>query len=135
MNKNYAGADLSTLRIDPAIAEAAAIRLAPKSAPITKDEAVRTGKEFAARVRSELDKDALVFVFGSTVRGKAHLHSDIDIAVVSKSYGDDVIKGCVLLGAIADDVSWDIEVHTVAESDWRDGDLHTAEIRKWGVSV
>ena len=33
------------------------------------DKAIRTGKEFAARVRSELDKDALVFVFGSTVRG------------------------------------------------------------------
>jgi predicted nucleotidyltransferase len=128
-------AELNTVIIDKKIAEAAKIKLAPKTTPITKEEALIIGKKFAERVRNELDNNAMIFVFGSTIKGEADLNSDIDIAVVSKEYGDDVMKGCVLLGRIADDISWDIEVHTVAQTDWINENLHTFEIKKWGVAV
>jgi len=136
MSKKFAGADLSSLTIDTSVAETASLKLAPKTSPITREIALTVGKEFAERVRKELDAEALIFVFGSTVKNTASLESDIDIAVISDLYGDDVMQGCILLGEIAYAVSWDIEVHTVAQTDWKkDNTLHVSEIKHWGVAV
>ena len=72
------------LTVDPAVAERAAKRYYRKSTPISKSKALKIGKDYATLVRSRVDPDALVFVFGSTVTGEANPNSDIDIAVVSK---------------------------------------------------
>ena len=131
----HAGVELGALVFDKAIAKDAAIKLAPKTSAITRDEALKVGADFAARIRERVDPDALVFVFGSTVRGTAQLNSDIDVAVISKTHDSDVIEAAVILSRIAREVSWDIEVHTVAYEDWRKGDPHISEIQRWGVSV
>jgi len=130
-----AGVELGTLVFDRAIAKEAAIKLAPKTSAITRDEALKVGSDFAARVREWIDPDALVFVFGSTVKGTAQPDSDIDVAVVSKKHDADVIESAVALSRIARDVSWDIEVHTVAYEDWRKGNPHVSEIQRWGVPI
>ncbi|MCL2775542.1 MAG: nucleotidyltransferase domain-containing protein [Oscillospiraceae bacterium] len=131
----YAGVDLGNLVFNRSIAEEAATKLAPKKAMITRDEALKISADFATRVREQIDPEALVFVFGSTVRGTANINSDIDIAVVSKAHDADVIEAAVELSRIARDVSWDIEVHTVAYEDWRKGDPHVFEIQKWGIPI
>ena len=135
MGRRYAGVELGNLIFNKDIAAEAAIKLAPKATAITRDEALKISTDFAARVRERVDPEALVFVFGSTVRGTADLNSDIDVAVVSKTHDADVIEAAVALSRIARDVSWDIEVHTVAYEDWRKGDPHVSEIQKWGIAI
>ena len=131
----YAGVDLGNLVFNRRIAEEAAIKLAPKKSAITRDEALRISANFASHIRKRIDPEALVYVFGSTIRGTANVNSDIDVAVVSKKNDTDVIDAAVALSRIAHDISWDIEVHTVAYEDWRKGNPHVYEIQKWGIPV
>ena len=131
----HAGADLSTVVYDASIAADAEKKLAPKAHPITKDGALKVGAEFAALVRERIDSDAIIYVFGSTIKGEAKLDSDIDIAVVSQTYGNDVMGAYVELSLLAELVNWDIEVHSVAPVDWQKGDPHVHEILKWGVQI
>ena len=133
--RKYAGVDISNLTFDPVIAAEAAVKLAPKSSAITRDDALKIGGEFAARVRERVDPAALVFVFGSAVKGEAGLRSDIDVAVVSETNGADIYSAFANLSNIANELNWDIEVHAVAPVDWRKGDPHVFEIQKWGVPV
>ena len=112
--KKQIGASLDGLIYDEQTAAEATLKLAPKTSPITRESALKIGGEFACLVRERIDPDALVFVFGSTVKGEAKLNSDIDIAVVTEAYGNDVTLMYVALSKIADEVSWDIEVHAVA---------------------
>jgi len=121
--------------IDPVIAANAAFKLAKKITPITKEDALRIGNDFAALVRARIDPDALIFVFGSTVTGKANLDSDIDIAVVSETNDFAIFDAYANLSILADEVSWDIEVHAVGTSDWNEGNPHVFEIQNRGIAV
>jgi len=125
----------NSIIFDPEIAAEAALRLTRKTSPITKEEALEVGKDYASLVRARVDPDALVFVFGSTVTGNADLNSDIDIAVVSKTNDYAIYDAFANLSVLADEVSWDIEVHVVATKDWHKGDPHVLEIQRWGVAV
>jgi predicted nucleotidyltransferase len=133
--RKYAGVDISNLFFDPTVAAEAAVKLASKSSVITRDDALKIGGEFAARVRERVDPAALVFVFGSTVKGEANLKSDIDIAVVSETNGGDIYAAFANLSCIAHEINWNIEVHAVAPVDWREGAPHVLEIQKWGIPV
>ena len=133
--RKYAGVDISNLVFDKAAAAEAVLRLAPKSSAVTRDEALKIGGRFAERVRERVDPAALVFVFGSAVKGEADLNSDIDIAVVSETNGEDIYAAFANLSGIAHEINRDIEVHAVAPIDWRKGDPHVFEIQKWGVPV
>ena len=134
MKKN-AGLDLSTIIFSPVIAAEAAIRFAPKAIAITKAEALYASKQFAEQVRKRIDSDARVFLFGSMAKGTAGVDSDIDVAVVSQKFSDDIVAESVRLNRLAREISGDIEVHTVAYADWRKGDPHVLEIQKWGVEI
>ena len=41
----------------------------------------------------------------------------------------------VSLSSLAQQISWDIEVHDVPLSDWRKGSPHVFEIQRWGIPV
>ena len=129
----WVGADLSSLIYDASIAAEAVVKLVQKASPTTKEEALRTGAVFANLVRERIDPNAQVYVFGSTIKGEAGLNSDIDIAVISEVYGNDVMRAYVALSMLANEVSWDIEVHAVAPIDWKKEDPHVLEIKKWGI--
>jgi len=135
MAKIKAGIPDYSIIFDPAIAATASGRLVKKTSPITKEKALEVGKDYAALVRARIDPDALVYVFGSTVTGNANQSSDIDIAVVSKTNDSAVYDAFATLSILADEVSWDIEVHVVATTDWRKGDPHVLEIQRWGIAV
>jgi len=135
MAKTLVDIPVYSIVFDPAIAATAASRLAKKTSPITKEKALEVGKDYAALVRSRIDPNALVFVFGSTVTGNANLDSDIDIAVVSKTNDSAIYDAFASLSILADEVSWDIEVHAVATTDWCKGDPHILEIKRLGIAV
>ena len=50
-------------------------------------------------------------------------------------FGNDVVRAYVVLSMLADEVSWDIEIHAIAPVDWQKGDPHVLEIKKWGISI
>ena len=127
--------ELITFTFNQQIADEAGILFAPRLIPITRDEALELGQKFASLVRRHLYQDARIFVFGSTIKGCANLNSDIDIAVISKKIDNNIITDSVKLNEIAREVSWHIEVHTIAWTDWCTGNPHVYEVQKWGVEV
>jgi len=108
---------------------------AAKSKMITRNEALSVGKLFAEQIREQVDSEALIFVFGSAVKGTAHLGSDIDIAVVSKIFDGDFIREAGRVSSLAQSVCDEIEIHALAPFDWRMGDPHILEIQKWGIKI
>ena len=133
--KKHVGADLSTIVYDARIAAEAEKRHATKTQPITKNRALKIGAEFASLVREHIDSEAIIYVFGSTIKGEAKIDSDIDIAVISHLYGDDVMASYVALSLLAEHVNWDIEIHSVSPIDWIKGDPHVHEIKMWGIKI
>jgi predicted nucleotidyltransferase len=106
-----------------------------RSTVITKTEAIEIGTKVASLIRAQLDKDAKVFIFGSTVTGKAHLGSDIDVAVVSKVYDYDMVRAGAKISQLARKVDPDIEIHDIHPNDWKNGDPQVLEVQRWGVEV
>ena len=133
--KKYIGADLSALTFDKRVAAASDIKLAQKASVIEKEDALGLCGEFANLVRQQIDSNALVYVFGSVIKGTANLRSDIDTAIVSRKLDDDYFRVAAKLNGLASKVSWDIEVHAIAYEDWCKGNPHVLEIQKWGVPV
>ena len=109
--RKYAGVDISNLAFDPAVAAEAAVKLAPKSSVITRDDALKIGGEFAARVRELVDPAALVFVFGSAVKGEANLNSDIDVAVIVEKIDGDFWERWSSLFGYTWELGFKIEPH------------------------
>ena len=102
---------------------------------ITRDEAIAIAKEYAAKVRENIDGNAEVYLFGSSAKGNAQIGSDIDIAVVSKVFGDAVVDDFVKVNMLAYKVSYDIEAHPIVFEDWVDVTPFTIEIKRHGVAV
>ena len=102
--------------------------------PILKhEEVISTGKKFASIVRTEIDNKALVFLFGSCAKNKMHKRSDIDIAVVSETFGDNVAEDFAKLTVIAYGINAEIEPHPFSLDSWRDITPFISEIKKTGV--
>ena len=133
MKTKYTGADLSSIVFNNT--NSSVYNDSEKKTLITKDEAISTGRMFASIVRSDVDADALVFVFGSTVKDEADINSDIDVAVISKVFDNNFIGEAGRIGCLAFGVSEDIEVHAVSRAEWQKGDPHVLEIQKWGIAV
>jgi predicted nucleotidyltransferase len=132
VKKAYTGADLSTIIYNMAVSTR---QIPDRTSVITREEAIDAGRQFASQVRDRVDPDARIFVFGSAIKGNAHVKSDIDIAVVSKAFDGDYFREAGRVSGIARNVSWDIEVHAIMSIDWLKGDPHVLEIQKWGVEV
>ena len=90
-------------------------------------------EQFAQRVKSELDADADVYLFGSFARNDANENSDIDIAVVSKTFGKDISEDYGRLAVLAYHVYPDIEAHPIVFEDWLNATPFVNEVKKDGV--
>jgi len=100
---------------------------------VDKKTAIQTGKQFASLVRSKIDNDALIMLFGSCVKNKTHKKSDIDIAVVSKAFGSNVVDNLVSISLLGYSVHPDIEAHAISIKDWEYATPFINEIKRTGV--
>ena len=100
---------------------------------INKEAAISAGKQFAAIVRSEIDNEAQVMLFGSCAKDEAHERSDIDIAVVSKTFGDNLPENFAKLTVVAYGINVEIEPHPFSIADWEYITPFVSEIRRTGV--
>ena len=100
-----------------------------------KNEALQIARAYAVRVRTELDADAEIYLFGSAARDEMQEDSDIDVAVVSEIFNDDVVENRVKLMLLSNIVSYDIEPHPVLREDWTAITPFTREIKNEGILI
>ena len=100
-----------------------------------KNEALQVAREYAARVKAELDSNAEIYLFGSAARNEMHGGSDIDIAVVSEIFTADVIANRVKLMLLSNLISHRIEPHPVIFEDWKKATPFAKEIKNFGVLI
>ena len=100
---------------------------------IARIDFLSIAEQFARRVKSELDADADVYLFGSFARNDANEHSDIDVAVVSRTFGKDISEDYGKLAVLAHHVNPNIEAHPIVFDDWINTTPFTNEIKKDGV--
>jgi len=102
---------------------------------IDQKTAIQTGKQLASLVKAKIDSDALVLLFGSCAKNKTHDRSDIDIAVVSKTFGSNVVEDLANISLLSYSVHPDIEAHAFSISDWEYATPFINEIKKTGVAL
>ena len=100
---------------------------------IARIDILSIAEQFAGRVKSELDADADVYLFGSFARNDANEHSDIDIALVSRTFGKDIAEDYGKLAVLAHHVNPDIEAHPIVFEDWLDTTPFANEVKRDGV--
>ena len=91
---------------------------------------------YAKILRKEKIPVAQMIVFGSQAHGNPKGYSDIDVCVVSPSFGKDSIAERVLLTRLAEDVDWRIEPHPYHPADFAvEEDPFAAEIKRTGITI
>ncbi|HHU50194.1 MAG: nucleotidyltransferase domain-containing protein [Caldicoprobacterales bacterium] len=82
-----------------------------------KSTVKKIAERYAELLKEEIDVQS-VYLFGSYVKGTNTKDSDIDILVVSDSFGDDVIEDRVKLMKIRRKVDYRIEPHPLRSSEF-----------------
>ncbi len=103
---------------------------------VLNQDVVREVKRYAAILREKHIPYERLIVFGSQAKGKAKKWSDIDICVVSKTFGKDPHAEMVNLMLASDDSDYIIEPHPYNPVDLQEKyDSVASEIRKYGITV
>ena len=102
---------------------------------ISRETAILTGKKYASLVRAEIDDEAFIMLFGSSSKNLSNDRSDIDIAVVSKTFGDDIANDFARLYVIAYGVNAEIEPHPFSFKRWKDTTPFIREIMETGIEL
>lgn len=100
----------------------------------------QTVRRILKTYRQILDAEGIevsqMLLFGSHSRQSAHEWSDIDVAVISPSFGEDYFDERVRLMKIALRASSNIEPHPLHPRDLQDRwSTLAAEIRRYGIEV
>lgn len=74
-------------------------------------------------------------LFGSTVQGKANKDSDIDVALFSENFGDDILKNIDLIGKV--NIRYpEIDVHTFnTKAQKKEKGILMEQILKTGIEI
>lgn len=75
---------------------------------LDKATAMKLAGQYAKEVKKSFNPEAIV-LFGSYAKGKAHEHSDIDIAVILNGFTGDYLETSKQLYKLRRDISADIE--------------------------
>jgi len=102
---------------------------------ISYEKAMEIAMQFALRVRAELDSQALIYLFGSMVTAKNNHESDIDIAVVSRAFTNDVCANYARVNLLAFGVDDNIDAQAIIYEDWVNKTPFTEEVQRQGVLV
>ena len=99
------------------------------------EQAMEIAKRVAKRIRAELDSQAEIYLFGSVVSANNNSESDIDIAVVSKLFTNDVCANYARVNFLASGVDDNIDAQAVIYDDWINKTPFTAEVKRHGVLI
>jgi predicted nucleotidyltransferase len=102
---------------------------------MTKQTAIRTARKFVKECKALPISIDRAILFGSTVQGNSHKDSDIDLALFSENFGENILKNIDLIGKV--NIRYpEIDVHTfnTSEQKKRKGIL-MEQILKTGVEI
>ena len=102
---------------------------------LSYEEAVEIACRYAQRIYSELDSQAEVYLYGSIARDQNHPKSDIDLAVVSKVFTNDVCNNYAIVNFLAFDIDDKIDAQAIIYDDWINMTPFTAEVKRQGVLI
>ena len=100
----------------------------------TKQTAIKEVEQFlleCKRLPFTIDRAIL---FGSVVEGKANENSDIDLALFSDNFGDNILKNLDIIGP-ANIRFPDIDVHTYPSSYYKQKGIMIEQIIKTGIEI
>ena len=100
-----------------------------------REMALSTGTRFASKVRTDIDNNAIILLFGSCAKNEATERSDIDIAVVSETFGYNFAENFARLSVIAYGINVAIEPHPFTLESWNDITPFISEIKRTGVAL
>lgn len=111
------------------------IHMAQKTVPLDLVVKTQVSAYQKALHRAKIPVSRLI-VFGSRAKGTAHWYSDIDLAVVSPSFGKDRHRELVKLLGLRTDATLDIEPHPMHPDDLNDRwSTLSNEVKKYGIPV
>jgi|SRR3989338_716204 len=103
---------------------------------MSKLEAKKIAKKYAAVLKKAHFPFRAIYLFGSFAKGKSHQWSDIDLAVVSSRFEKNCDKNRWFLWQIRMQVDTRIEPHGFAPKDFsNEEDPMAHEIRKTGIKI
>ena len=104
---------------------------------MAREEVIEIIKRYAAALKEKGINFRKIILFGSYAAGSQRRDSDIDIAVVSRDFGEDRFKERVLLSKIAYYVDARIEPHPVSLKDFTEDTWQTLlhEIKSKGIEI
>jgi len=102
---------------------------------LTKKDVMKIAQQYAEKVRTELDIEAKIYLFGSMASDDFNEDSDIDIAIISKKFTDDVVGDYAIVASLAHDISWDIEPHAIPYEDTINTTPFTDAIQREGILI
>ena len=78
------------------------------------------------------------YLFGSYANGQPKPWSDVDVAVVSPEFGDDIVKDSVFLMKALEQTGLMVEPHPYSEEEYKEaapGSFFYEEVRKKGIQL
>lgn len=97
-------------------------------------DVIASVERFLAVVRQRLRVDA-AYLYGSQARGSAHSWSDIDVAVISPDFSDDLFQDRIALMQWAAAIDDRIEPHPFTPDRFGPNDPLASEISRSGVRL
>ena len=100
----------------------------------TKQNAIKEVEQFLKECKSlPLTIDRAI-LFGSVVQCKATENSDIDLALFSDNFGDNILNNLDIIGSV--NIRFpDIDVHTYPSSYYKEDGIMIEQIIKTGVEI
>ena|SRR5580658_2679769 len=101
---------------------------------MNRNDAIKYSKAFLKECDGLPVKINRAVLFGSVAKAEANADSDIDIALFSDSFGDNILNNLDLIGKVAIKYP-DIEVHTFSQKSYSGNSLMIQEIKKTGIPL
>jgi predicted nucleotidyltransferase len=99
----------------------------------SRKDAISYSKAFLLSCKQLPFKINKAIIFGSTVNSGANENSDIDIALFSDSFSDNVLKNLDLIGKVAIQFP-ELDIHTFSSKSFKTEDsILIEEIKKTGI--
>ncbi len=104
---------------------------------MVKKEIINIIKNFSNQLSNKGIKIEKIILFGSYARGDYKEWSDIDIAIVSESFGVNRFEERLFLSKIAANIDSRIEPHPIGKNEFENDDwkILISEIKKSGIEI
>jgi predicted nucleotidyltransferase len=101
---------------------------------LTKEIAIDQVKQFLIECKKLPVKIDRVILFGSLIKGKADENSDIDVALFSSDFTDNILQNLDLIGPVNIHFP-NIDAHTFSSKSFRQKGILLDEIRRTGMEI